>query len=95
MIYRFSLSKYITKTKTAYYNCFDNNCGARGTFKLNVGITNNNNLEINNFQEDNFYLTKKQTKTYEEHSYKINTEIKDDMKNDKVTKEKLENLEYC
>ena len=94
MIYRFSLSKYVAKNKTAYYNCFDSTCGARGTFKINLDNTNNINNDRNDFKNDEFHLTKKHTKTYEEHSYKINNEIKDDMKNDKVTTDKLENLEY-
>ena len=92
--FRYSLSKFIDKTNTAYYNCYDSTCNARGIIKFNED--NINNYDFTDIYKDNefFQLTKKHTKNYENHSYKRNETIKNDFNNNDITNEKLKNLNY-
>ena len=94
MVFRYSLSKYIAKTYTGYYSCFDIRCGARGIMKFNFNDIKNKDFHISQTNTNDFYLTKKHTKKYEDHSYKRNQIIKYDLDNNDVTVNKLENLEY-
>ena len=87
--FRYSLSKFIQKTNTAYYNCYDSKCGARGIIKFDSNAINNYDFNDNFKDNENFILTKKHTKNYESHSYKRNDIIKNDFINNKVTNDKF------
>ena len=95
MLFRYSLSKYIAKTNTRYYSCFDSRCWARGIMKFYFNEVKNKDFDFYETNNTNgFYLTKKHTKKYGDHSYKWNQIIKYDLDNNDITTFKLENLEY-
>ena len=58
---------------------------------------NYNNYDFNgNFKDkENYTLNKKHTKKNENHSNKRNEIIKSEFTNNKITENKLENLDYC
>ena len=93
--YRFSLSKYHEKICTGYYNCYDSACKGRGKIQFDFDNIINLDLYNNTFEDkENFILTKKHTKKYEDHSYKRKEIIKNDLENSLITPEKLKNYEY-
>ena len=61
---------------------------SKRNFKLNLDININSDIDFKNIDKNNFTLTKKLTKSYEYHSYKINIDIKNDILNNNITTDK-------
>ena len=92
--FRYSLSKYISKTFTGYYNCYDSQCSARGKIQFDFEQIDNFKM-LDKFKDDEkFILTIKHNKAYEDHSYKRNKIVKTDFDNNQITEEKLKNFKY-
>ena len=92
--FRYSLSKYISKTSTGYYNCYDSQFSARGKIQFDFEQIDNFKM-LDKFKDDEkFILTIKHNKAYEDHSYKRNKIVKTDFDNNQITEEKLKNFKY-
>ena len=55
--------------KTAYYNCFDSKCGARGLILFEHELIDKYEFNEKFIDKENFILTKKHTKKYDNHSF--------------------------